>query len=295
LSGVAVVREHIYSSAESCPAAASILPQNERLIEKTCKFLYSLRPRDERSLSMHGKFVLVTFALIAGCAVAVAQQTSQVQLKIEAANRTLTVSAEGRVTADPEIAILHIGYETKPLDAKAAYAAGAKTSNEIVAALKQAGIPEASIRSESQHLDRVYNDAHKFKLVQQWTVKTPPERAAEILDVAVTAGATETDEIEWTVQNALALEQQALDLAAARARADAAVLAKGMGVHLGALIYVTNQISAPEYRPRVASNPSMLRMELAHSAADKAPPPPLAIEPRKVSRIATVCAVFAIE
>src|SRR5208337_4218890 len=240
----------------------------------------------ERSLSMHGKFALVMFALLLSCTASVAQQTSQVQLKIEANNRTLTVSADGRVTADPEIAILHIGFETKPLDAKAAYAAGAKTSNEIVAALKQAGIPETSIRSESQHLDRVYNDANKFKLVQKWTVKTPPERAAEILDVAVTAGATESGDIEWTVQNAQALEQQALDRAAARARADADVLAKGMGDHLGALIYVSNQISVPEYQPRMVDRNSMLRMEVmtARSPLTPPPPPPLAIEPRKVSR-----------
>ena len=39
------------------------------------------------------KQILAAFALIAGCAVAAAQQTSQVQLKIEAANRTLTVTS----------------------------------------------------------------------------------------------------------------------------------------------------------------------------------------------------------
>jgi hypothetical protein len=265
-----------------------------KLSEIICKFLYSLRPRDERSFSMHGKFVLVTFALIAGRAVAVAQQTSQVQLKIEAANRTLTVSAEARVTADPEIAILHIGFETKPSDAKTAYAAGAKTSNDIVAALKQAGIPETSIRSESQRLERVYDMSHKFKLVQQWTVKTPPERAAEILDVAVTAGATNSGQIDWTVKDEKALEDQALDQAAERARANAAVLAKGMGVHLGALIYVTNEISAPFNRLVVsqgvfANNSGPVAGSLTPLA------PPLAIEPRKVSRIATVYAVFAIE
>jgi uncharacterized protein YggE len=241
---------------------------------------------------MHGKFALVTFTLIAGCAAAVAQQTSQVQLKIEAANRTLTVNAEGRVTADPEIAILHIGFETPPSDAKTAYAAGAKTSNEIVAALKQAGIPESSIRSVSQHLDSVGYKSHKFKLVQQWTVKTPPERAAEILDVAVSAGATDSGEIDWTVKDEKALEEQALDQAAARARANATVLAKGMGVKLGVLIYVTNQISE-----QVSGRFALANFSNGVMANDRAAPaaPPLAIEPRKVSRIATVYAVFAIE
>jgi uncharacterized protein YggE len=240
------------------------------------------------------KQVIVAFALIAGCAAAVAQQTSQVELKIEAANRTLTVSAEERVTADPEIAILHIGFETPPSDAKTAYAAGAKTSNEIVAALKKAGIPETSIRSESQHLDSVGYKSHKFKLVQKWTVKTPPERAAEILDVAITAGAIDSGEIDWTVKDEKALEDQALEKASTRAREKAAVLAKGMGVHLGALVYVSNQVSAIAFESRnfsalAAPGVGVSSKERASMAS------PLSIEPRKVSREATVYAVFAIE
>jgi uncharacterized protein YggE len=238
---------------------------------------------------MHGKFALVTIALLLGCTAAVAQQASQVQLKIEASNRTLTVSADGRVTTDPEIAILHIGFETQPSDAKTAYAAGAKTSNDIVAALKQAGIPDTAIRSESQHLNSFDYKTRKFKLVQKWTVKTPPERAAEILDIAIAAGATNSGEIEWTVKDEKALEDQALEKAAARARSDAEVLAKGMGVHLGALVYVTNQISAsPSYQMAFANNS-------AGNASYAPPPQALAIEPRKVSREATVYAVFAIE
>jgi len=241
---------------------------------------------------MNGKQAIAVFALIAGCAAAGAQQTSQVQLKIEAANRTLTVNAEERVTAEPEIAILHIGFETQFSDAKTAYAAGAKTSNEIVAALKQAGIPETSIRSESQRLKRDYKQAHKFSLVQQWTVKTPPERAAEILDVAVSAGATDSGQIDWTVKDEKALENQALDKAAARARENAIVLAKGMGVHLGLLVYVTNQVSGQiptQFGFANFSNGVMADARAVSSAS------PLAIEPRKVSRTAAVYAVFAIE
>jgi uncharacterized protein YggE len=241
---------------------------------------------------MYFKQAITAFALVAGCAAAVAQQASQVQLKIEPSNRTLTVTAEERVTADPEIAILHIGFETQPSDAKTAYAAGAKTSNDIVIALKQAGIPEASIRSESQHLDSIGYKSHKFKLVQQWTVKTPPERAAEILDVAVSAGATDSGQIDWTVKDEKALEDQALDKATARAKSDADVLAKGMGVHLGALIYVTNQLSEPQNYSLNNRNFAALA-ELAPGAV--APRERLSIEPRKVSRVATVYAVFAIE
>lgn len=237
---------------------------------------------------MNPRHVFSAFALLAFSVAAYAQQTSQVQLKIEPTNRTLTVSAEGRVTVDPDVAILHIGFQTQPSDAKAAYAAGAKISNDIINALKQAGIPETSIRSEWQRLDSASGKPHKFVLGQQWTVKTPPERAAEILDVAIAAGATESGEIDWTMQDEQALEDQALDKAASRARADAAVLAKGMGVHLGALVYVTNQISEQRFVAAYANNG-------APGGAFAAPPMTLAIEPRKVSREAAVYAVFAIE
>jgi hypothetical protein len=241
---------------------------------------------------MNGKQAIAVFALIAGCAAAVAQSSNQVQLKIEASNRTLTVNAEERVTAEPEIAILHIGFETQPSDAKTAYATGSKTSNDIVAALKQAGIPETSIRSESQHLDSIGYKSHKFKLVQKWAVETPPGRAAEILDVAVSAGATDSGQIDWTVKDEKALENQALDKAAARARENATVLAKGMGVHLGLLVYVTNQVSEQIRAQFGLANFSNGVMAMDRSAPSSSP---LAIEPRKVSRTAAVYAVFAIE
>ena len=117
-----------------------------------------------------------------------------------------------RVTVEPEVAILHVGFQTQPSDAKATYAAGAQTSNAIVTALKQAGIPETSIRSEWQRLDGAYGKPHKFTLAQQWTVRVPPERAAEILDVAVTAGATDSGQIDWAVENEQALADKALSL-----------------------------------------------------------------------------------
>ena len=215
-----------------------------------------------------------------------AQQPGQPELRIEPANRTLTVSAEGEVSVDPELAILHIGFETEPGDAQSVYADGTRTSNVIISALKQARIPESAIRSESQRLDRDYQNQkpHKFKLVQHWTVKAPPERAAQILDAAVTAGANSSGEIEWTVKDEGALEAQALDRAGARARENAAVLAKSMGVRLGALIYVSNQISGLRpVRP------------MAALAREAGPSQPLSIEANKVSRSATVNAVYSIE
>jgi uncharacterized protein YggE len=232
------------------------------------------------------KRVVVVVGLLFGCAGVVAQGASQVQLKIEPANRTLTVNAEDEVTVDPEVAILHVGFETQPADAKAAYAAGAASSNAIIDALKQAGVPESAIHSEWQHLNSVYGKPHKFTLQQQWSVKVKPERVAEILDVAVTAGATDSGQIDWTVENQQALQDQALEGAAGRARAQAAVLARGMGVKLGTLIYVSNQVSSPVVP---------IRAYALSAAQTVAAPRPLSIEPKKVASTASVYAVFSIE
>ena len=230
---------------------------------------------------------VLTFGFMGLAALTVAaQQPSQPELRIEPANRTLTVNAEDEVSVEPEVAVLHVGFETQLEDAQSAYADGARTSNAIVAALKQAGIPEGSIRSQTQHLDRDYQKPHKFKLVQQWTVKAPPEHAAEILDAAITAGATSSGDIEWTVKDERALEEQALERAAGRAKENAAVLARGMGVRLGTVIYISNQVSM--VRPIRAGAFAMAKEATAA-------PQPLSIEPQKVTRSATVYAVYSIE
>jgi len=238
--------------------------------------------------------VISLLAVTSLSAMAFAQQASQITLNIEAKNRTLTVSAEARVTVDPELAILHLGFETPFSDAQSAYASGAKISQQIVAALKKAGIEEKSIRSESQHLQPEGAKAHKFKLVQSWTVRTPPGRAAEILDVAVGAGATDSGEIDWIVLDENALENQALTKAAGKAREKAEVLASGMGVHLGNLIYLSNDVSVPQ-NWRNGNSATANFAGFLDSRERSSSSATLAIEPRKVARIANVYAVFSIE
>jgi uncharacterized protein YggE len=232
------------------------------------------------------RLLFVAATAIAAIA-ATAQQPAQPQLKIDSSNRTLTVTAEDSVSVEPEVAVLHVGFETAPGDAKSVYAQGTQTSNAIINALKQAGVPESDIRSESQYLDADYTTKqHRYRLTQRWTVRTTPQHAAEILDTAINAGATSSGEIEWTVKDEKALEAQALDRAADRARANAAVLAKGMGVRLGTLIYVSNQISG-------AVIPQPMVIAMRRTAEPNAQP--LAIEPHKVTRQANVYAIFAIE
>jgi hypothetical protein len=66
-----------------------------------------------------------------------------------------------------------------------------------------------------------------------------------------------------------------------------------MGAHLGALVYVSDQVLTP--RGFLLPNANNSDVEASGGGGGGAPRERLSIEPRKVSRAATVYAVFAIE
>ena len=237
----------------------------------------------------------LTLLLLAFACVAASAQ----QIAVNKDNRTIAVTATDKATADADTAVVHIGFQVFAPDEKAAYALGSKTSNAITDALKKSGVPASAIESEAQNIARVQPyeiqnlpDAQKaerqFQVSQSWNVKTSAKNASTVLDTAVQAGANQSGQIEWTVADENALEAQAADSALKRARQIADQMAKGLGTSLGTLIYASNQV--PE---RPVPLEQFARLNAAPMAAAKVEP--LAISPQKVTRSATVYAVFAIE
>lgn len=234
----------------------------------------------------------VTAGLLTGMA-AFAQQ-----IQVNKDNRTLAITASDSASEMADTAAVHIGFVAYAPDAQAAYAKGSETSNAIAKALTAAGVTKTDMQSESQsvnetpqyELDKLppaEQTARRFQVRQSWTVKTKADDAAKTLNTAVNAGANNSGQIDWSVADENGLEAKAAGKALARARAIAAQMAQGLGIKLGVLIYASNQV--PE-TPR----PIMMRAMAAPAAADSTPQP-LAINPRKVERSATVYAVFSIQ
>jgi uncharacterized protein YggE len=234
----------------------------------------------------------VTVGLLTGM-IAFAQQ-----IQVNKDNRTLAITASDSASAMADTATVHIGFVAYAPDAQAAYKQGSETSNAIAKALASAGVAKADMQSESQsvnetpqyELDKLppaEQAARRFQVRQSWTVKTKADDAAKILNTAVNAGANNSGQIDWSVADENGLEAKAAGKALARARAIAAQMAEGLGIKLGVLIYASNQV--PE-SPR----PIMMRAMAAAPVADNTPTP-LAINPRKVERSATVYAVFSIQ
>ena len=220
-------------------------------------------------------------------------------IQVDRNNRTIAVTAQDKASAPADLATVTVGFQIYAADAEAAYAKGSQLSNRIMEALTKAGVPDQAIESQDQkltHTEFAENDKstpeqrmqRAFTLSQSWTVHGTAADAAEVLHVAVEAGANESGNIDWDVANHNALQAKAAEKALQRAREVAQQMATGLGAQLGPLIYASNQTPMPRF--------AMLNTESASLAAKAAPPPaPLAIRPQQVEETATVYAVFAIQ
>lgn len=240
------------------------------------------------------KILRVTAVALCTAAIAASAQTIQVSKE----NRTISVTATDKVTAMADIATVHVGFIVYGPNSEAAYANGSKTSNAIMKALTDAGVPSASIESENQSVTPVQNyqveklsDAEKaqrqFQVTQSWTVRTSADNSAKVLDLAVKAGANQSGQIDWSFKDENAPEAQAAAKALQRARSQAEQMASSLNAKLGSLLYASNEVQASPIRPM------MMRAMAAPAAMDKVEP--LAINPRQIEKSATVTAIFAIE
>jgi hypothetical protein len=127
----------------------------------------------------------------------------------------------------------------------------------------------------------------KFQVTQSWTVRTNANDAAKVLDLAVKPGANQSGQIDWSLKDENAPQSEAASKALQRARTVAAEMAKGLNATLGALLYASNETQAEPVRPlmRAMDTNGVFKLDAA----------PLAINPRRIEKTATVNAVFAIE
>jgi uncharacterized protein YggE len=223
------------------------------------------------------------------------------QIIVSKDNRTIAVTTSADATAEADTVTVQIGFIDYGADQESAYAAGSKISNAIAAALKAAGIPQDAIQSESQSITPVQQYTNqdwtpaekaerKFQVQQGWSVKTAAGNGAKVLDVAIKAGANQSGQMTWSVQDEDGLQARAAKLALDRARQIAQQMAGGLNASLGSLVYASNE--APSRGPQ----PLMMRAAGAMAAAPMAQKvEPLSVSAHQVTASATVYAVFSIQ
>jgi uncharacterized protein len=212
-------------------------------------------------------------------------------------NRTVAVTVTDDAETVADVAMVSVGFTSYGAEQQQTYADATRTSNAIIDALHSAGIKQDAIESADQSLTEIDADDKlhtarglRFRFTQSWKVTVPAASAADTLHTAVTAGANSSGNIQWKLGNDEALEAAAEDKALAHARKIAERYAAGLNAKLGAMVYASNQVPS-----RGLFGGAMMNTEDASLSMRKTNLKPLALAPEKITRSATVYAVFAIE
>lgn len=221
------------------------------------------------------------------------------EIQVNRQNKTIAVTADESVTANPEVAVLTIGYHNYAPSQDTAFQDNVRASDAIMKAVLAAGVPKADVETEKLLLGRIEQDEkwtpemkkeRQFQAQQSWHITVTVSRAQVLVDIAVKNGADEVDDVDWNVADPVALQAKASGAALTKARAIADQMAKGLGAKLGDLVYASNRAPVPKFFRGLSMN-----TESAEVAAVGERKPQLTLYPQKVKSDATVYAVFAIE
>ncbi|MGO9175657.1 MAG: SIMPL domain-containing protein [Desulfobaccales bacterium] len=216
--------------------------------------------------------------LMAGCLAATGQTAAAA-----VAGPTITVEAEGKVAAVPDLAMLTVEVETRAPQAEA-----------LLQALKQALGPGDQVKTLGYRLSPVYAPKVKsgpleitgYQAVHRLQVKVQgPARLGAVIDLALKNGASGINGPFWEHSRAEELQRQAAVAALERARRLAEALAQSQGLKIKGVETISTGIRfLPLQGPREA-------MRLASGAS--APATPIEVGEEEIK--ASVQAVFLVE
>jgi hypothetical protein len=225
------------------------------------------------------------------------------EIQISRDNKTISITATDSASAMADTTVVSIGFTSFGKDQDATYASATETSNAIVAAITASGVPKDAIQSEEQSLTPLnpdnfqekthYAEGLRFEFLQRWQVTVPADQAAKLLQLAITHGANNSGNIQWQLKSDDALQVEAAQKALHHARDIAEHLAQGLGAKLGTLLYASNQTPVVNELGRMRM--SGMAGGVAGGVLGGINLKPLAISPERITRTATVYAVFAIE
>lgn len=223
------------------------------------------------------------------------------QIQISKENKTIAISTSDEASAPADTAVVNIGFRLFGKEEQATYSEASQVSNAIVAALSSAGLPKYSLESTNQGLHPMeassdddkarFAQGMRFSFNQDWRLTVAADQAGKALQIAIAAGANNSGNVDWQLKHDNALQAEAAAKALAHARDIATTMAKGLGAKLGALVYASNQTPARQFalyaqRSELNTSSASMSVQLVR---------PLAIVPQRITRSATVYAVFAIE
>lgn len=153
----------------------------------------------------------------------------------------ISVSAEGKIATPPDIASMSFGVTSgRQGTAKGATDTIQRNMAKILAAVKELGIEEKDITTESFYLSPEFDYTtggqipRGYQASQSLRVKVRDlDKVGDVLSAAMNAGANQAGGITFSVDNPDDVKAQAREIAIEKAKAKAEVLAKNLGMSLG--------------------------------------------------------------
>lgn len=182
------------------------------------------------------------------------------------AQNAISVSGEGKVSAEPDMAEIIIGVESRAPTAKEAASQNSEDMNEVMAVLEGMGIAEEDIQTVdySIRVEMDYRGDEGPKVVgyvvdNAVRVKVRDlDLVGDLLDQATEAGANNIYGITFTVEDPRPFQEQAREMAVAEARRKAGQLAEAADVRLGDLVSLSEYlVGGPVYVERAAAAEGM--------------------------------------
>lgn len=220
-----------------------------------------------------GALVVVSSLGSAGLVMGLTDDTAPTQQQPPQANNTdtstITVSASGDAETQPDAAVLRLAVQARSPDASTARTQVAENVSEVRAALLDLGIDEEDIRTVDYDIYRddrsrpvngeppsepVYRARHVIAVDLD-----DVEMAGDAIDAAVDAGATDVQDVQFTLaeDTRLDLRNQALTEAMSNARSEGDTIASSADLEITGVQTVTTQQDfgpVPRYEVAMAAD-----------------------------------------
>ena len=196
-------------------------------------------------LSILGVFV-VGAVLVVGAA-RMGKGPSRIEVSTAEPQDHFSVSAEGKVSAKPDIAVMQFGVVTEKPTVAQATKENTDKMNAVIGTVKANKVDDKDIKTSQYQLNPVYEYPPNgrpyirgYSLNQQIEVKVRDfDTIGDVIAAATSAGANEVGSLQFTIDEPDALKTQARNEAIGKARDKAREIADEAGLKLGRLINVS--------------------------------------------------------
>jgi hypothetical protein len=195
-------------------------------------------------------------AFLAAVATAASAQTPRAE---DSPLPVVVTTGEASIKRVPDRAWVSVAVESRARGPQEAQKMNATAMAAVLQKVKGTGLPADAIRTTSYHLQPEFDYVNGKQLPRGYLARNTIElriddiaRVGEILELAVSSGATNVGGVRFDLKDRSGAEREALGRAVADARARADAAARGAGMRVDRIVRIEEQRGfAPEPRPMV--------------------------------------------